>query len=374
MISSTTPLDVRHDLADQIPPGRRLTRDEALDLLLNAPLLELGRAAHAHKTARYGNVATYIVNRQVNPTNLCIYECKFCDFAARPRDAHAYSLTEDEIVASLDDLELCEVHITGGLWKTWDLERATSLIRRIRATHHRLWIKAFTAVEIDFFARRARVGIDEVIQQLIDSGVDALPGGGAEVLSDRIHRELFAEKIGAREWLAIHETAHLKGMPSNSTLLFGHVETPEEIVDHLLKLRDTQDRAPGFQSFIPLAFQPGKTSIGQRLVSAPDCLRVVALARLVLDNIPHIKSYWPTLQVETGSVALSFGADDLDGTLGQERIMHLAGSETPAGLNSQFMERLIRDAGQVPHRRSGRFDRLANVGHTTSARTAELMP
>lgn len=360
------------EIANEVRAGARLSRDEALQLFRHAPLLDLGALAHERKRARHGDTCTYIVNRQINPTNLCIHSCRFCDFAARPRDAHAYVLTEDQIIADLHDPEVCEVHITGGLWKTWDLDRATALIRRIRRERPHLWIKGFTAVEIDFFSRRARCGWEAVLRNLIDAGLDAMPGGGAEVLNSRIHHELFAEKMGPADWLAIHELAHRLGLPSNATLLFGHIETDEEIIDHLISLRELEDRAPGFQAFIPLAFQPGETGIVDRLVAAPRCLRVVAISRLVFDNVPHVKSYWPTLQVETGAAALTFGADDLDGTLGRERIMHLAGSETPSGLTARFMEQLIRDAGQQPSRRSGRFDALGPAVAQESAPVLEV--
>jgi aminodeoxyfutalosine synthase len=353
-------------LRARIASGARISADEALFLLQKWPLLDLGSLAFQRKRERHGDVVTYVVNKQVNPTNLCVHACKFCDFAAKPNDAHAYSLEEDDILASLNDPELTEVHIVGGLWKTWNLERSLALIRRIRAEYPDLWIKAFTAVEVDFFAKCTKSDWPTVLTALREAGVDGLPGGGAEVLSERVHQELYKDKMGPDKYLAVHETAHQMGMPTNCTLLFGHIETDEELVQHLIQLRDLQDRAPGFEAFIPLAFQPGETGIRTTLISPMRCLQVIALARLVLDNIPHIKAYWPTLQMETGVVALSMGADDLDGTLGQERIMQLAGTAAPIGMASSLMERLIRDAGQTPVRRNGRFGLLpASPAQTT---------
>jgi|SRR6187402_64202 len=346
------------ELRQRITEGTRITQEEALFLLKEWPLLDLGRLAFARKQARHGNVATFIVNKQINPTNLCVHSCKFCEFAAKPGDAHAYSLEEDGILASLSDPDLAEVHIVGGLWKTWTMERSLALVSRIRREYPHLWIKAFTAVEVDFFARVTKNSWETVLQAMRDAGVDAMPGGGAEVLSERIHQELYKDKMGPEKYLAVHETAHKMGMQTNSTLLFGHIETDEELVSHLFQLRDLEDRAPGFEAFIPLAFQPGETGITTSLVSPMRCLKVIALSRLVLDNIPHIKAYWPTLQLETGVTALSFGADDLDGTLGVERIMQLAGTGAPKGMGIQLMERLIRDAGQTPMRRTGKFQRL----------------
>jgi aminodeoxyfutalosine synthase len=347
-------------LRQRIAAGERITAAEALFLLDHWPLLDLGVLAFERKRARHGDVVTYVVNKQINPTNLCVHSCKFCEYAAKPGDAHAYTLEEDDILAGLaEEPEITEVHIVGGLWKTWNLERSLALVARIRREYPDLWIKAFTAVEVDFFAKCTKSDWRAVLTALREAGVDGLPGGGAEVLNERVHQELYADKMGPEKYLAIHELAHQMGMPTNATLLFGHIETSEEIIDHLLKLRDLQDRAPGFESFIPLAFQPGETGIRRSLVSPMRCLQVIAVSRLVLDNIPHIKAYWPTLQLETGVAALSFGADDLDGTLGRERIMHLAGTAAPEGMASALMERLIHDAGQTPMRRNGRFGLLS---------------
>jgi aminodeoxyfutalosine synthase len=345
-------------LRARIASGERVSEAEALFLFQHWPLHDLGALAFARKRALHGDVATFIVNKQINPTNLCVHACKFCEFAAKPGDAHAYSLEEDEIIASIADPDLAEVHIVGGLWKTWNFERALGLVRRIRATYPAMWIKAFTAVEIDFFAKVTKQTWQQVLGQLRDAGMDGLPGGGAEVLSERVHQELYKDKMGPEKYVAVHEAAHALGIPTNCTLLFGHIETDEELISHLIQLRTSQDKHPGFEAFIPLVFQPGETGIRQSLISPMQCLRVIAISRLVLDNVPHIKAYWPTLQMETAVTALTFGADDLDGTIGQERIMQLAGTGAPEGLAIELMHRLIRDAGQVPMRRSGRFDRL----------------
>ncbi len=338
------------------PDIRRIDRTEALSLYREAPLTELGRRAFEIKRARYGNRITYVQNQHVNPTNLCVYSCTFCDFSAKPRDTHAYSLSEEDILKGLARLAISEAHIVGGLWPKWGFERSLDLVRKIRSVRPDIYIKAFTAVEVAYFARMERTDIASVLRRMIDAGVDLMAGGGAEVLSDRIHLELYRDKIGPREWLGIHEAAHRMGLPSNATLLFGHIETDEEIVDHLLQLRRLQDIAPGFQSFVPLAYQPGKAGLRQRMVSAPRCLRVVALSRLILDNFSHIKAYWPTLQEETATTALNFGADDLDGTLGRERIMQLAGSNSPAMQTADLLERMIRHAGQEPAERDGTFE------------------
>jgi len=334
----------------------RINRTDALHLLRDAPLFELGSWAFEAKRARHGDVVTWVSNRHINPTNLCALSCRFCDFAAKPGDAHAYSLDEAAILEMVAEPLLREVHIVGGLWKDWGQERSLNLVRAIRAARPDLWIKAFTAVEVAFFAKQARTMPVNILQRMMEAGVDMLPGGGAEVLSERIHQELYPQKSGPAEWLAIHEQAHELGLTSNATLLFGHIETDEEIVEHLLSVRELQERTGGFTSFIPLAYQPGSTGLVSHLATPERCLRIVATARMVLDNVPHIKAYWPSLQVETAAAALNFGADDIDGTLGKERIMQLAGTASPAQVDARYLQRLIRDAGQEPRERDGQYN------------------
>lgn len=352
---------------NKIEEAQRLQPTIALEWFQHMPLHELGRRAFEAKRARHDDRVTFVQNCHVNPTNLCVYRCAFCGFAAKKGDEHAYSLDEDDILTSLADPELREAHVVGGLWPGWGFARSCALVRRIRSERPDLWIKAFTAVEVAYFARMERMSTVEVIHALHDAGVDALPGGGAEVLSARIHHALHPDKASPAEWLRIHEEAHAMDMPSNATLLFGHIETDEELIDHLFTLRDSQDRVPGFDAFVPLAYQPDQTGLVPRMVSAPRCLRVVALSRLVLDNIPHIKSYWPTLQIETAVAALNWGADDLDGTLGQERIMQLCGSKSPAQLTREHMIQLIREAGQEPVERDGAWGEIATFSSSTIA-------
>lgn len=334
----------------------RIDAAEALSMLRERPLLALGREAFAAKRDRYGDRITYVHNRHVNPTNLCVYSCKFCDYAAKKGDAHAYEFQEVDILRDLEDRSISEAHIVGGLWPGWHFTRSLALVRAIRAARPGLWIKAFTAVEIAYFARMQRSTTREILERMLDAGVDMVPGGGAEIFSERIHQVLFKDKIGGEDWLRIHEEAHEVGLPSNATMLFGHIETDEEIVAHLLRLRELQDRTGGFQSFIPLAYLPGETRLVPRAVSAMRSLRIIALSRLVLDNFPHVKAYWPTLGLETAAAALTFGADDLDGTLGKERIMQMAASDSPAALTRRFMEKIIRDAGQLPAARNGQYE------------------
>lgn len=342
-------------------PSAGLRREEALHLLREAPLLELAQRADALKRKLHGDRVTFVSNLHINPTNLCVYSCRFCDFAAKPGDGHAYVLTEDEILEQIGDPGLSEVHIVGGLSPKWDFDRSLALVALLRKERPGLWIKAFTAVEVAYFARMARLSYAEVLEAMKEAGVDMLPGGGAEVLSARLHALLYSGKIGPDSWLEIHALAHGMGLRSNATLLFGHIETDEEIVEHLFLLRDLQARTGGFVSFIPLAYQPGKTGLVGRLAGVPRCLRIIAVSRLVLDNVPHIKAYWPSLQLETAAAALHFGADDLDGTLGKERIMQLAETQAPSAASRLLLTKIVEDAGLTPVERDGAFNPIQSL-------------
>lgn len=245
----------------------------------------------------------------------------------------------------------------GGLYRRWSFNDYLNVLRVIRRAYPHIQLKAYTAVEIDFFARKENISISEVLQQLKNEGLVCLPGGGAEVFSERVRKQLFPFKIGWSKWSEVHRTAHGLGIRSNATMLYGHIETSEERLDHLLKLRALQDETGGFLSFIPLAFQPGNTGIVERQTSAIDDLKTIAISRLLLDNFDHIKSYWVTVGEETTSMALRFGADDIDGTILEERIMHAAKAQTPVGMARERLLRIIREAGGLPVER----DALYNV-------------
>jgi aminodeoxyfutalosine synthase len=216
-------------------------------------------------------------------------------------------------------------------------------------------VKAYTAVEIDFFCRLTKQPAEWVLGELRTAGLDALPGGGAEVFSERVRRELFHQKIGAKRWIEIHEIAHRMGIPSNATLLYGHIETRAERVQHMIDLRELEQRAPGFFAFIPLAFQPGVTGLVRRQASAIDDLKTIAISRLVFDNVPHVKSYWVMLGQDTASAAINFGASDLDGTIGQEKIAHAALARSPVGMAEESMVQVIREAGKTPVQRNALY-------------------
>ena len=334
---------------------KRLTREEAL-ALFDEELLTLGQMADETKQERWGARAHFVLNRQINPSNICVLSCRFCDFATKRGRPNAYEMTMEDILAKCEGVR--EVHIVGGLHPDWTFDYFEEMLRQISTRYPGIQIKAFTAVEIDYFAKKSRLTIEQVLLRLKAAGLSALPGGGAEVFSERVRKQLFPFKMGAPRWIEIHRTAHTLGIPTNATLLYGHIETHEERVDHMLKLRELQEETGGFLSFIPLAYQVGPTSkVVQRQASAMEDLKTIAIARLVLDNIPHIKAYWVTLGEETAAMALHFGADDIDGTIGEEKIMHAADAATPAQLTRDRLIQLIRESGCVPVER----DALYNV-------------
>ena len=341
---------------EKVLEEQRLDRADGLALLESWDLTAIGTMADHVKRARNGDRVYFVMNRQINPTNVCVLDCSFCDFAARIDDEHAYEMSMAEVLGKCSD-ELSEVHIVGGLHPKWPFEKYVEIVQRIHDQHPSIQIKAWTAVEIDWFARIARLTIEEVLTTLKDAGLNSLPGGGAEVFSERVRQETFKTKIGADRWFDVHETAHRMGIRSNATLLYGHIETYAERVEHMIRLRESQDRSPGYFSFIPLALQPGNTGLAERQASALEDLRTVATARLMLDNVEHVKSYWVMLGEESAAVALNFGASDLDGTIGEERIAHAAQAASPIGLARDRLVSMIRQSGNVPAER----DALYNV-------------
>lgn len=344
-------------VAQDVQAGERLSRDEAIGLFASPDVIRVGRLADQAKRARWADRAHFVINRQINPTNICVLSCRFCDFATKRGRPNAYEMTIQEVLGRCSQ-ELREVHIVGGLHPDWPWDSYLEMFRAITARFPQIQIKAWTAVEIDYFSKKFRLSVEEVLRQFQAVGLAALPGGGAEVFSERVRKALFPFKIGAPRWLEIHRIAHRLGIPTNATLLYGHMETYEERVDHMLKLRELQDETHGFMSFIPLAYQPGKTQVVKRQASAIEDLKTIAVARLLLDNVPHIKAYWVTMGEEIASVALHFGADDIDGTIGEERIMHAADAASPVSLTRDRLVELILESGCTPVERDALYHTL----------------
>jgi aminodeoxyfutalosine synthase len=344
---------------EKIQRGERLTLEDGLVMYKTPDLLSLGKMAHHVQQQKSGDAVYFVLNQKIEHTNICVLSCKFCDFATKRGRPDAYEMTTEEILNKITP-EIHEVHITGGMPADWPWERYLDIVRAIHEMFPNTDVKAFTAVEIDFFHKKFRMSIEEVLRQLQSVGLRTMPGGGAEVFSERVRKLLFPQKIGAKGWFEVHNTAHKLGIPTNSTMLYGHIETLDERLTHMIKLRDAQDETGGFLTFVPLAFQPGDTGIKPKnqYTSAIDDLKTIAISRLMLDNFPHIKAYWVMLTEEVASVALNFGADDMDGTVGGEKIAHDAGAISPMTLAKDQIIRIIKDAGKIPVERDVYYNPL----------------
>jgi aminodeoxyfutalosine synthase len=349
-------------IRDDVLAGRRLSDDDAARLFQADDLGALGALANHVREARHGDRAFYNKNAHLNFTNVCVASCKFCSFA-RPDDREAsegYTMSADEAVAQVlakRDLGITEVHIVNGLHPSMAYDTWLEVPRRIHAAWPSLQIKAYTAVEIHFLAAKFGKSYEQVLRDLQAAGVLTLPGGGAEIFAPRVRRKICDDKATAEEWLEVHRVAHRLGMKTNATMLYGTIETPEERVDHMRRLRDLQDETRGFQVFIPLAFHPEHNMIGKAFPkpTGADGLRTYAVARLYLDNFDHVKAYWVMIGERLAQVALSFGVDDLDGTVLEERIYHMAGAQTPQALSETRLHELIRQAGRTPVERDSLY-------------------
>jgi aminodeoxyfutalosine synthase len=340
-------------IAAKVDAGERLTLEDGVDLFEHPDLLAVARLANRERERRHGDLTYYNYNIRIEATNVCVASCLFCSFARlRPGDAGSYTMSLEEAWEKLRQRShqpLTEIHVVNGLHPDLPFEYYLELLRGFKRIRPEIHLKCFTAVEIAFFADLYGKTDEQVLRELMGAGLASLPGGGAEVFAERVRRKICHDKCGADRWLDIHRTAHRLGMKSNVTMLYGHIETAEERVDHMLRARALQDDTGGFQAFIPLAFHPDNNQM--RKLPAPggaDTLRVHAVARLMLDNIPHVKAFWIATGVELAQTALWFGADDLDGTVQEEKIYHMAGSRTPESLSTSDIEHLIRAAGRVP--------------------------
>ena len=341
-------------LAAKVQTGERLSADDALLCFTTPHVLHLGRLANAVRRELHGNTAYFNVNRHINPTNVCVYtyDCKFCSFAALKGEDHAWEMSHEEVWSQAEKQggnDVSEFHIVGGLHPDLSLDWYLEMMRGLKERFPHVHLKAFTAIEIGWFAKQEKLSIEDVLNRLREAGLGSLPGGGAEIFHTEVREIICDGKLDAEEWLEVHRTAHRLGIPSNCTMLYGHVEKPEHKVDHLMRLRDLQDGTGGFNAFIPLAYHPENNYMGlQYHTTGTDDLRHIATARLVLDNIPHIKAYWIMITPKLAQVALSFGADDIDGTVVEETIYHMAGSETHDYLSRSELERIVTEAGYIP--------------------------
>lgn len=373
-------------IADRVERGERLSRADALTLFRSSDLLEIGRLADLANRRRNGDRVFFAANQHLNPTNVCVLRntCVFCSFARLPREAGAYTRTLEEVFAEADaarDNATREFHIVGGLHPKLSLQYYLDLFRGLRERHPGVQIKALTAVEVAHLARVEKTSVREVLLAMRAAGVTSLPGGGAEIFSPAARATIADRKLTGAEWLAVHREAHRLGIPSNCTMLYGHVETLDDRVEHLTALRDLQDETHGFLTYIPLAYHPDHNELGERLgrtgqaTSGFDDLKNVAVGRLFLDNIPHVKTHWPMVTPFIAQLALTFGCDDLEGTVVFERVYHEAGAHTPMWLSYDQIVPLIRAAGKVPVERDALYATVRTFEHWvppagTASRTA----
>ncbi len=344
------------NLCEKVKAGERLDREDGIRLYETNNLLALGYMANLVRERHNGSNTYFVKNYYLNYTNICELDCKFCSFYRKEGQEGAFLMSLQQIFDTVesDKENITEMHMVGGLHNGLPYDYYLNLLRGIKKIDPRIHIKAFTAVEIDFFARLYGLTVEKVLLDFKEAGLDAMPGGGAEIFSERVRQKMFADKIGADDWISVIKTAHSLGIPSNATMLYGHMEKIEERVDHLLRLRDVQDETRGFFAFIPLAYHPHVEDSTQ-WATGVDNLKSIAVSRLMLDNFPHIKAYWISMGPKVAQISLGFGADDLDGTVRDERVFRMAGASTETSLTKRQLVKLIKDAGRIPIERDALY-------------------
>lgn len=350
------------NLRAKVRNGARISDAEALELFQSNDLLAIGELAALANRRQNGDRVYFNVNRHINYSNICVNRCTFCAFCKGEGDAGAYTLALNEVLAKAAEAAAAgatEIHMVGGLHPDLPFDFYLEMLAAIKADNPALHIKAFTAVEIDYFARITGQSVEAVIDELKKAGLESLPGGGAEIFAEDVRGLICPEKISGKRWLEVTEKVHRAGLKSNATMLFGHLESYEDRIDHLDRLRRLQDRTGGFQSFIPLAFQPDNTRVpGAKGVGGVDALKTLAISRVYLDNFRHVKAYWIMLGLKIAQVALTFGVNDLDGTVVEEKIGHDAGADSPQAMSKEQIVELIRKAGRIPVERDTLYHEL----------------
>jgi aminodeoxyfutalosine synthase len=345
--------DIRlRPILQKVHAGDRLSFDDAVTMYRSPDILTLGHMANLVRERMHGDTTYFNVNRHINPTDVCVASCRLCAFGKRAKDPSSYTMSMEQVweVAGHGYAEaVTEFHIVGGLHPELSLDWFCEMIAGLKVRYPEVHLKAFTMVEVAYLAKRARLSLRETLERLKAAGVDSLPGGGAEIFSERVRRIICDHKIDGNEWLETARIAHQIGLKSNCTMLYGHLETPEDRADHLVKLRGVQDETNGFVTFIPLAFHPDNTALSHLpKTTGFDDLKQIAISRLMLDNIPHIKAYWIMMTPGVAQIAQRFGANDMDGTVVEEKIYHDAGATTAQHLRRQDLLRLIKLAGREP--------------------------
>ena len=363
-------------IAAKVEAGQRISEADALDLYRSNDLNALGIMASTAREQKNGNYATYIHNRYINYSNICVLSCQFCAFAAKKRDAHAFEYAIDEIIRVVGEAlpqGITEVHMVGGLHPTLKKDWYLELLRGLRALDSSLHIKAFTAIEVRHLAQRIfRMSIRDTLELLREHGLGSITGGGAEIFDPIVRDKICRGKETAAEWADVHRTWHSMGGRSTCTMLYGHIETLADRVDHLRRLRELQDETGGFTGFVPFAFEPQTTVLAHiKPASAFEQLRNLAVSRIYLDNVDHLTAYWVSMGLPLAQVSLSYGVDDLHGTILEEKIFHMAGATTPQVQTVETLKRAIREAGREPVQRDSYYRHIVSANGAKPAE-AEL--
>ncbi len=348
------------DIKNKVINNQRLSYEDGLFLYNYENIIELGQLADFVKQRKIGKSVYFTRNMHYNYTNVCKLKCKFCSYSKSANEEGAYVLENSDLIKRFEENpNLAEIHIVGGLNTHLPFSYYTDLLKSIKNIRPQINIKAFTAVEIDFYAEIYDKTIEEVLTELKEAGLDTMPGGGAEIFSERVRKELYPNKIGADRWLEIHRIAHKLNIRTNVTMLYGHIETTEEKVNHLIRIRELQDETSGFLAYIPLSYHPENNAVDKKFnTTSTEDLKNIAIGRLMLDNVDHIKAYWIMLTPEITQIALKFGADDVDGTIIMESITHAAGSKTELGTSKNFLEELILETGNMPVERDAFYNAI----------------
>jgi aminodeoxyfutalosine synthase len=364
-------------IAEKIEARQRISETDALDLYRCNDLNALGIIASTVRERKNGNYASYIVNRYINYSNVCVLSCQFCAFAAKKRDAHAFERAIEEIVEAVSEalrFGITEVHMVGGLHPTLKKDWYLRLLRDLRALDPKLHIKAFTAIEVRHLAQRIfHLSIRDTLELLREAGLGSMTGGGAEIFDPEVRDRICRGKETAAEWLDVHRTWHQMGGRSTCTMLYGHIEKFAHRVDHLRQLRELQDETAGFTGFVPFAFEPQTTVLAHiKPASAVDQLRNLAVSRIYLDNVDHLTAYWVSMGLPLAQVSLSYGVDDLHGTIMEEKIFHMAGATTPQEQTVSTLERVICEAGREPVQRDSHYRHINGARRKSPANDREL--
>ena len=345
----------------KVEEGESLTREEGMLLMECEDIFFLGKLANLIRERKNGNYTYYNINAHLNPSNICVNNCRFCAFSRKEGEPGAYDLSLEEVIEKVQQIvtkRTTELHIVGGAHPRKNLDFYKTMLSSIKKIYPQIYLKAFTAVEIQQMADVSGCSVEDALKELKESGLDFIPGGGAEIFSPRVRKEVCPQKISGERWLYIHRTAHLMGIKSNATMLYGHREKAEERIDHLLKLRELQKETSGFRAFVPLPYHPQNSLLGGKDTTGVLDIKVHALSRIILDNFDHIKAYWIMTGCELAQILQSFGVDDLDGTVTEEKITHSAGAKTPQELDEGYIRYLISSAGRIPVERDTLYNRI----------------